>query len=116
MCAIFSPTSQLENQYFLNIQISIECPIFKFNCDTNHLEVMSDFTSLRTQSHKVALRRQVYIMAPPGTHTSVQLATKPGFPQPSPRFDNLLEWLTKLMETFTYICQLIIKDLRKHTH
>lgn len=49
----------------------------------------------------------------PGCHLDFWLSeSKPQFPWPLLRFDHLLEWLTELRGTFTYVYQFIMKGYR----
>lgn len=41
-------------QHFSSIPTSIRCPTIRFNSDTNHLELVSDITGFRPQSHRTA--------------------------------------------------------------
>lgn len=58
-------------------------------------------------------RHQWQVIGLQGIHTSVQLGYDWSFTQPPLVFDNLLEWLRKLRETFIYFTQ-INNQMKRH--
>lgn len=83
------------------------CPIIQFSCDTNyHPELASESVGLRTQSYKTVLtfRCHLQVSEPQVINTSVGGSHVPLF-----RFDNSLEWLTRLRETLTSLWSVYYK-------
>lgn len=74
---------------------------------------------LKAQSHKTDPPLQIPITSPDCKSGSLVLLTSQleigGFHNPFLGSDNLLEWLTKLRGTFTYIYEFIIKDIIRNT-
>ena len=91
-------------------------PWIYLNSDAIYLEIVSYFTGLGLGPTRL-LSLQMPV-ASPGCYLSFQQTTvNQWFPQPpSLGSIHLLKWLTDFRETFTYIYQLITKDMIKDTN
>lgn len=68
----YASFSHINNQ-FSTLQTPTECPTIQLDSDTNYLELASDFTDLKAQSHEAALTSEAShkFWVPRVKHTSV---------------------------------------------